>query len=185
MTPSFDTAVAQRNAIAGGLHASSVGKAYPWAIVGRGDKWEVHNLQTGMVLHAKGLPYQSDLPHEAEHWAIKAAQGLLELGETFSQWTVRPVLSPFEHRQEALRAEIRGRMLDSAAAMRRTQAVVRGALGSRQLGQPHAGQLRAGDMPQAAFSASERPEFPIGGWVKAAAEGLTSGEGPQIEPIID
>lgn len=44
----------QQRAVAGGLHATSVGGRYPWAPVylanGAGGHWEAHNLQNGQKL---------------------------------------------------------------------------------------------------------------------------------------
>lgn len=75
----------REQAIAGGLHAHSVGSAYPFhpVYIANGDKghWEVHNLMTGKVLTGLNEPVTTETAELAGLIAESYA-----LGKPMSVW---------------------------------------------------------------------------------------------------
>lgn len=116
-------AEAQARAISGGLHSSSLGPLYPWAVVGRGllGAWEVHNLQKGTVIFFGDAVWQGNCSD-----ALGVAGMVLEGLEFMPGYSERPA-PPTEHET-------------AVALRRRSDAVVLGALAARPSGRPYAGR---------------------------------------------
>jgi hypothetical protein len=93
ITPQEEHVKAQQRAQLGGLHKSSIGSFYPWAVVGRGldGKWEVHNLQDGTGIFWDGKLWQGSCS------AAVGLAGILKYGiEHLTGYSIQK-LPPTEH----------------------------------------------------------------------------------------